>query len=149
MRISNDKLIADLDAKLTMNSAKQSKEINSLKESFTATYLLFMRLLIYDARAFIKTKLGRQPLVRADNTAVLWDDYLNALTPADLLTIRMDRDLIQFMRNEFPGCNATAHSSDKTLVAATLLSMPNSISKTKWEALFSIVYEGQTPEDVI
>ena len=50
LRISNDKLIADMDA-------KQSKEINSLKNLFTATYRFTLRLLIYDARAFIKRSL--------------------------------------------------------------------------------------------
>ena len=84
----------------------------------------------------------------ADNT-VLWDDFLNGLTPSDLLAINMDQGLIQFMQNELPYCNAPAHKSDKVLVAATLQNIPDSISRAKWVTLFSKVYDGESPEDVI
>ena len=140
LEISNDEL--------RTNNAKQSEEISSLKKSFTATYRFSLRLLIYDVRIYIKKKLSREPSVGADNT-VLWDDFLNGLTPADLLAINMDQGLIQFMQNELPYCNSTAHKSDKVLVAATLQNMPDSFSKAKWVTLFSKVYDGESPEDVI
>jgi len=97
---------------------------------------------------YIKKKLSREPSVGADNT-VLWDDFLNDFTPTDLLAINMDQDLIQFMQNEMPYCNATAHKSDKVLVAATLQNMADSFSKAKWVTLFSTVYDSESPEDVI
>ena len=74
---------------------------------------------------------------------------LNGLTPVDLLAINMDQDLIQFIQNEMPFCNSTAHKSDKVLVAATLQNMPDSFSRAKWVTLFSTLYDGELPEDSI
>jgi hypothetical protein len=137
-----------MDAKLSERMDKQSEEISSLKKSFTATNRFTLRLLIFDVRMYIKKKLSREPSVGADNT-VLWDDFLNDLTPTDLLVINMDQGLIQFIQNEMPFCNSTAHKSDKVLVAATLQNMSDSISKSNWVTLFSTVYDGESPEDVI
>ena len=154
LRTSNDQLRTSYNElrisnnELRTNNAKQSEEISSLKKSFTATNRFTLRLLIFDVRMYIKKKLSREPSVGADNT-VLWDDFLNSLTPVDLLAINMDQGLIQFIQNEMPFCNSTAHKSDKVLVAATLQNMSDSISKSNWVTLFSTVYDGESPEDVI
>ena len=147
LKTSNDQLRTSHN-ELRTNNAKQSEEISSLKKSFAATYRFSLKLLIYDVRMYIKKKLSREPSVGADNT-VLWDDFLNSLTPTDLLVINMDQGLIQFIQNEMPFCNSTAHKSDKVLVAATLQNMSDSISKSNWVTLFSTVYDGESPEDVI
>ena len=84
-----------------------------------------------------------------EQTTLFCDDFLNSLTSSDLLVINMDQGLIQFIQNEMPYCNATAHKSDKVLVAATLHNMADSISKSNWVTLFSTVYDGESPEDVI
>jgi hypothetical protein len=136
------------NAKWSEKMDKLNEEISSMKKSFTATNRFTLRLLIYDVRIYIRKKLSREPSVGADNT-VLWDVFLNSLTPADFLAINMDQGLIQFMQNEMPFCNAKAHNSDKVLVAATLQNMPDSISKRNWITLFSKVYDGESPEDVI
>ena len=123
----NDQNIKINDQSIKIND--QNIKINSLKTLITSTQRLPLRLLIHDARDFIAKQLGRPPLVGADKTTILWNDYMNGLTVTDLAKIGMSKDLIQFIQSELRNCNVTAHKSSKLLVAATLINMDNSNAK--------------------
>ena len=139
----------NLTTRMELNDARLNEVIVQLRtitkknkqsaDIFQTGRGMFLRLLIYDARNFITTKLNRSPEVE-DNT-VLWNKYLNNLSAEDLVCIDMTPDLIQFMIQEMFFCNATVHQSDKLLVAATITyHLPESINKDTWTLLFNKVY---------
>jgi hypothetical protein len=108
---------------------------------------MFLRLLIYDARNFITTKLNRSPEI--EDNIVLWNKYLNNLSAEDLVSIDMTPDLIQFMIEQMFFCNATVHQSDKLLVAATITyHLTESTKKDTWTLLFNKVYN-ELPHEMI
>ena len=87
----------------------------------------------------------------SDNNTVLWNQYLNNLSPEDLVLIDMTPDLIQFLKKEMIFCNAAVHKSDRLLVAATIAyHLLDSVSDKKdtWTMLFNKVYH-ESPDDVL
>ena len=100
--------IVDLNTKMDLNDARLNEVIVQLKtitkknkqsaDIFQTGRGMFLRLLIYDARNFITTKLNRSPEV--EDYIVLWNKYLNNLSAEDLVCIDMTPDLIQFMIQE-------------------------------------------------
>ena len=141
--------IVDLNTKMDLHDARLNEVIVQLRtitkknkqsaDIFQTGRGMFLRLLIYDARNFITTKLNRSPEV--EDNIVLWNKYLNNLSAEDLVYIDMTPDLIQFMIEEMFFCNITVHQSDKLLVAATITyHLPESINKDTWTLLFNKVY---------
>ena len=120
-----------------MSITTRSSIVRSFKYLFHRTALLSPTSA---GRSNIAKKLNR-PVEVSDNNTVLWNQYLNNLSPEDLVLIDMTPDLIQFLKKEMIFCNAAVHTSDRLLVAATIAyHLLDSVSDKKdtWTMLYSI-----------